>query len=196
MDHSEKDTNTDMNPTEKETKIKTDLLNIPRPRQRITTADFASPPECLVKKMDGRFVSKHILARTPLSIKDSCSKVEDEEEEIEKDPTETETKTEIDSSDKETNTEMKPTDKETKNDPSKETKTRPTELVSLVSLLQSSVSSSEERLSSLAETLLSVRGLAEKQAQERSVRVRSLTELQQRMSGFRARLRIQKEQLC
>jgi len=159
MDHSEKDTNTDMNPTEKETKIKTDLLNIP-------------------------------------SIKDSCSKVEDEEEEIEKDPTETETKTEIDSSDKETNTEMKPTDKETKNDPSKETKTRPTELVSLVSLLQSSVSSSEERLSSLAETLLSVRGLAEKQAQERSVRVRSLTELQQRMSGFRARLRIQKEQLC
>ena len=62
--------------------------------------------------------------------------------------------------------------------------------------IQSSVSSSEERLSSLAETLLYVRGLAEKQAQERSARIKSLTELQQRMSGFRARLRMQKEKLC
>ena len=210
MDHSEKDINTEMNPTEK-------LLNMPRPRQRIVTADFASPPEWRVKKMDGRFESKHLLARTPLSIKDSCS-MEDEEEEIEKDPTETETKTVMDSTDKETKMEMDPTgketkiktdhteketkkemdhtEKETKNDLSKETETRPTELVSLVSLLQSSVSSSEERLSSITETLLSVRALAEKQAQARNVRVRSLTELQQRMSGFRARLRMQKEQLC
>ena len=76
--------------------------------------------------------------------------------------------------------------------PPRRLETRPKELVSLVSLLQSSVSSSEERLSSLEETLLSVRALAEKQAQARNVRVRSLTELQQRMSGFRARHGIQK----
>ena len=75
--------------------------------------------------------------------------------------------------------------------PPRRLETRPKELVSLVSLLQSSVSSSEERLSSLEETLLSVRALAEKQAQARNVRVRSLTELQQRMSGFRAQLGIQ-----
>ena len=75
--------------------------------------------------------------------------------------------------------------------PPRRLETRPKELVSLVSLLKSSVSSSEERLSSLEETLLSVRALAEKQAQARSARVRSLTELQQRMSGFRARLGIQ-----
>ena len=129
--------------------------------------------------------------------------LKDEEEEIEKDSTETETKTVKDSTDKETKMEMVLTgketkaktdhaEKETKNDPSEETETRPKELVSLVSLLQSSVSSSEERLSSLAETLLSVRALAEKQAQARSARVRSLTELQQRMSGFRARHGIQK----
>ena len=89
--------------------------------------------------------------------------------------------------------ELKQKKKETKNDPSEESETRPTELVSLVSLLQSSVSLSEERQSSLTETLLYVRGLAEKQAQERSARIKSLTELQQRMSGFRARLGIQKE---
>merc|ERR1719347_2113889 len=98
-------------------------------------------------------------------------------------PTEKETKTEMEPTRKETMTEMDHTEKETKNDPSEETDTRPTDLVSLVSLLQSSVSSSEDRLSSLAETLLSVRGLAEKQRQARSVRVRSLTELQQRLSG-------------
>ena len=64
MDHSKKDT-------------KTELLNVPRPRPRITTEDFASPPDWRVKKMDGKFESKSkdILARTPLSIKDSCSKV-------------------------------------------------------------------------------------------------------------------------
>ena len=130
--------------------------------------------------------------------------LKDEEEEIEKDSTETETKTVKDSTDKETKMEMVLTGKETKaktdhaekerkNDPSDETETRPKELVSLVSLLQSSVSLSEERQSSLTETLLYVRGLAEKQAQERSARIKSLTELQQRMSGFRARLGIQKE---
>merc|ERR1712025_895952 len=83
-----------------------------------------------------------------------------------------ETKTVKDSTDKETKMEMVLTGKETKaktdhaekerkNDPSEETETRPKELVSLVSLLQSSISSSEERLSSLEETLLSVRALAE-----------------------------------
>ena len=62
MDHSKKDT-------------KTELLNVPRPR--ITTEDIASPLDWRVKKMDGKFESKSkdILARTPLSIKDSCSKV-------------------------------------------------------------------------------------------------------------------------
>ena len=74
-------------------------------------------------------------------------------------PTETETKTEMDPTDKETKIKTDHTDKETKNEPCEETETLPTELVSLVSLLQSSVSSSEERLSSLAETLLYVRGL-------------------------------------
>ena len=45
MDHSKKDT-------------KTELLNVPRPRPRITTEDFASPPDWRVKKMDGKFESK------------------------------------------------------------------------------------------------------------------------------------------
>merc|ERR1711915_793211 len=108
----------------------------------------------------------------------------EKETKTEMDSTEKETKTEMDSSEKEietetdptekeTNAETDPTEKETKNDSSEET-----ELLSLVSLLHSSLSSREERLSSLTSSIIYVRGLAEKQRQARSVTVRSLTDLQ------------------